>query len=555
MSLRVAAHNLWQKLSLGSVSAKFFSEPPTVDTVYKLIGALFSQRPGDIRSINNGSVSRVFIVHMPKGKDLIVKINRESEFKEYLKEKWCMERIAKIGLPVPKIHTVGKDIIPFAYSIQQRIDGIPANQFHGDRQKIWRQIGKCAAAINFLPTGGYGRWMGDFSSGQWACRTWGEYIQPMIDRIFHSRSFWIEEFVAQENLKNMRFIFEKMKDWKFSPTLCHGNFAMSNILVDSLGDITGILDWGNAASHRAPYYELATAFFWMNREEQESFLMGYGLNWSQYEDIKNDVEALQLLEMLDLARWSTEHDNENQKNLEKIRKQLKPLILRLGEQIFAHRRYPSVRGKIRDVIQAAIDTPHSSLTYLENNRTSNRYQSVQLDEDWIKGYRTSRADILDKIPFKGKKVLDLGSNLGELSRGARRRGALFVDGFEYDPFFIETANLINAYLGATRVSFYKRDITDPGVYAEKYDLVLAFAVFDYIKKILPEISRITSEMLVLETHVLKNDLDKSYLDRLSPHFKYRQLIGYVPENADGGSGKRAVLAFANNRKRLSELNL
>ena len=70
-------------------------------------------------------------------------------------------------------------------------------------------------------------------------------------------------------------------------------------------------------------------------------------------------------------------------------------------------------------------------------------------------------------------MLDLGSNLGELGRAARERGARVVDGFELDPVFCKLAQLINVSRDVTRVSFYRRDIGDRSAYTEPYDIVLA----------------------------------------------------------------------------------
>ena len=55
--------------------------------------------------------------------------------------------------------------------------------------------------------------------------------------------------------------------------------------------------------------------------------------------------------------------------------------------------------------------------------TGNHYQSVSLGTTTSLGFRASRERVLDLIDCRGATVLDLGSNLGELSRGARRRGA------------------------------------------------------------------------------------------------------------------------------------
>ena len=133
--------------------------------------------------------------------------------------------------------------------------------------------------------------------------------------------------------------------------------------------------------------------------------------------------------------------------------------------------------------------------------------------------------MLDQIDFTGKKVLDLGCNLGELSREARARGAALVDGFEYDPYFIEIGELVNALTGTTRVSFYERDIGDPDVYDQQYDMVLAFAVMGQgAAKAMGRIAEIT-DVFVLETHRLEGNFEDGYMNMLSRHFPHHRMLG------------------------------
>lgn len=212
---------------------------------------------------------------------------------------------------------------------------------------------------------------------------------------------------------------------------------------------------------------------------------------------------------------------------------------------------PSTKFQLKELILKALDEKYVSESCKDNIKTGNHYQSVRLGDTYTKGFRTDRNDVLDMIDFKGKKVLDLGCNLGEMSRSARYRGASLVDGYEYDEYFIEIGNMINAYNGMTRVSFFQKDITDPAIYSEKYDIVLAFSVYTYISKILEEIADIVKGVLVLETHQLKNNLESVYLQSLSPYFEFHEVIA----ETDWGTNKdtkevRAVIVFSNDKELL-----
>jgi SAM-dependent methyltransferase len=209
------------------------------------------------------------------------------------------------------------------------------------------------------------------------------------------------------------------------------------------------------------------------------------------------------------------------------------------------RGYPSTKDDLKDLILKSLDTDYVSESCKDSIQTGNHYQSLTLGDVRTTGFRTDREEFLDQINFQGKKVLDLGSNLGEISRVARTRGAYLVDGFEYDQYFLEIANLVNAYNNVTRVSFYQRDITDPSVYTEHYDIVLAFSVFTYVHSALEQIAAITNQLFILETHKLEGNFDSDYLRPVLQYFPYCKILGESEWGAKfDASEKRAVVAFA-----------
>jgi SAM-dependent methyltransferase len=201
--------------------------------------------------------------------------------------------------------------------------------------------------------------------------------------------------------------------------------------------------------------------------------------------------------------------------------------------------------ELRELILGALQAPYVSESCCDNVQTGNHYQSVCLRTETTVGFRSSRTEILDKIAFRGKDVLDLGSNLGELSRAARTKGARLVDGYEFDPFFVDVANAINAYNRTNRVSFYVRDITDPSSYTEDYDIVLAFSVAHYVYSVVDVLARITRQVLVVETHRLDDNLESQYIAPLQPYFPVHQVLGSSEWSLRGEeTERRAVVAFA-----------
>jgi len=207
---------------------------------------------------------------------------------------------------------------------------------------------------------------------------------------------------------------------------------------------------------------------------------------------------------------------------------------------------PTLKPALRNLILEALARDYTSKSCRDSIETGNHYQSLVLGDTRTDGFRTDRALFLDLIDFKGTRVLDLGSNLGELSRAARNRGADLVDGFEYDAFYLEIARAVNVLNETTRVSFYRRDITQSTAYNERYDIVLAMSVFVYIKDVLADIAAILTEgILVLETHRLDSAFRTIYLDRILPIFPYYRFLGQTEWGAPHEAREqRLVLAFA-----------
>lgn len=212
---------------------------------------------------------------------------------------------------------------------------------------------------------------------------------------------------------------------------------------------------------------------------------------------------------------------------------------------------PTIKDRLQELVHEALSLPYISASCKDAIETGNHYQSVALGDARTDGFRSSRDEFLDLISFHDKKVLDLGSNLGELSRAARQRGAALVDGLEYDPFFVEVASALNALNKTTRVSFYQRDITDSATYTELYDVVLAFSVSHYVYPVIDILASVTRELLVVETHRLQDNLEDHYIGPVTRYLPAYRVLGYSDWKVSGGeTDQRAVLAFARTPERL-----
>ncbi len=206
---------------------------------------------------------------------------------------------------------------------------------------------------------------------------------------------------------------------------------------------------------------------------------------------------------------------------------------------------PTIKENLKNLILSGLGEKYMAESCQDRIQTTNSYQSIALGEQVTSGFRTGRTEYLNMIQFQNKKVLDLGCNLGELSRMARARGAWLVDGFEYDRYFLEIGRAVNAYNDVTRVSLYQRDITNPAIYTEHYDVVMAFSVFIYLADVVDKLAEITDELLLVETHRLDDNLDSVYLKPIGKYFPYHRILGHTEwGTVVDPTVQRAVIAFA-----------
>lgn len=203
---------------------------------------------------------------------------------------------------------------------------------------------------------------------------------------------------------------------------------------------------------------------------------------------------------------------------------------------------PNLQGQVDALIREALSRRYTSVSS-DGRLTGNRYQTVELLGGVREGYRLDRGAVLGRLNFTGLKVLDCGSNLGELSRLARKRGAALVDGIEFDQFFVDIAGLINVLNQVARVSFKQGNLRDPNIYKEEYDVTLAFSVFPYIVDNVENICKITKRVLILETHDIKKNIYDEYVKPISEYLPFNSVVGLSDFGGDA-SKERLIVAFS-----------
>jgi SAM-dependent methyltransferase len=210
------------------------------------------------------------------------------------------------------------------------------------------------------------------------------------------------------------------------------------------------------------------------------------------------------------------------------------------------------RAELDTLLRHFLSIEYTGFSSPDRNPTGNAYQAVQLRDKFFHGFRTLSPSILAGLDLNGARVLDLGCNLGELSRLARKEGAALVDGFECDSFFVQLGQAVNALNGVSRVSLYQCDLTDPDNYGEPYDVVLSFSVFDETQKVLPRIAETCRQLFVVETHSITGNWQSRYIDQVTGHLPHYCILKRTEGEHPQDDGARLLLAFAHDEKEISD---
>lgn len=203
--------------------------------------------------------------------------------------------------------------------------------------------------------------------------------------------------------------------------------------------------------------------------------------------------------------------------------------------------YETIQADMRDIILRHLKTSAVSVSSHAAKRTGNAYQAIRLGDQVMPGFRSAQRNVFTGVDLRGKSVLDLGSNLGEVARDAARAGAASVLGIEYDKYFVQMARLIAAHDDLSNIGFKRGDLTMPETYSGRYDVVVALSVFTYVKDHVDKLAAMTNELLILETHAVKENWHKHYIKLLSRHFPYIALVGVSDHRASSKSEWRYLL--------------
>jgi aminoglycoside phosphotransferase (APT) family kinase protein len=261
--------------------------------------------------IGKGITNQVCVVET-KSHKVVVRMNDKDTLPSFIKEKWCIEQAAAVGIPGPEVLSIGI-VDETAYMIQTFIDGNNGLDSTVPRSVIWRQLGEYARHIHSIQVKGYGDNLidpvhGEFQSPSHAGSdgSWQGYVQYNINSLTESDRLIELGVITQMESQRVRKLFENLKKETFRFGLNHGDLSIKNTIVNQANQVI-LLDW-NAEVSVVPHATVAQLMHYQileleegpNIEEFKAFLDGYGISVKDLAEMRH----LLLLRAFDNLRWA-----------------------------------------------------------------------------------------------------------------------------------------------------------------------------------------------------------------------------------------------------------
>lgn len=248
-----------------------------------------------------GSVNEVFEVKGEKD-EYIIRINNVNKRIEYQKERWCIDKVGDLGIPTPEVLRIGVHENS-VFMIQKKIDGV--NGVRSDpteRAKIWRKLGNYAATyqrINKIEDKEVER--NEFHDN------WRSRLNYNLNELTIDDSLLKKKVLSSHEQRRIKEILASLEFKDFDTGLVHGDLSPRNVIVN--GQTYHLLDWGTAEINIIPHTEIGIL---LTSEEASSnefqlFLSGFGISYSEYMKMENEINILNLLIRLDKYRWAEGH--------------------------------------------------------------------------------------------------------------------------------------------------------------------------------------------------------------------------------------------------------
>ena len=258
-----------------------------------------------------GEVNEVYNIVLKNGQQVILRIAKNGH-PNFLQEKWAIEKIKRLGVPVPKIlfikhFKVGDE--NKSSCLMEKVDGEPLERGSIEfdkldlqlRRKLINHAGEILTKIHSIETEGFGWIVGE---GQAIHKTSDELIDGLLDQQDKFEKIASEENLGKDTIQKVLDIIRSFKP-KYSqvkPHLNHGDYSHKHFMVKD-NKIVAILDWGGIRSD-TPIYDFAWWDYWFGEYIPTKWLKEGYTDKSLFNNSFDDfLHMLRLYRGLEMIAW------------------------------------------------------------------------------------------------------------------------------------------------------------------------------------------------------------------------------------------------------------
>lgn len=258
-----------------------------------------------------GEANEVYDLTLDDGKHVILRISTSSH-PNFLQEKWALEKVKKMDVPVPEILLIkfltieGKEK---SLCLMEKVEGEPLERGNLDfntldlslRRNLINQAGEILARIHSVTTEGFGWIIGE---GQAKFKTSDELIDNLVDKRDEIEQMAKEEDIDQVHIEDAYKIIKSFSGVysKVSPRLNHGDYSHKHFMVKD-NKITCILDWGGVRSD-TPIYDFVNWDYWFGEYIPTEWLKEGYTNKSLFDkNFDDSLHMWRLFKGLEILNW------------------------------------------------------------------------------------------------------------------------------------------------------------------------------------------------------------------------------------------------------------
>lgn len=258
-----------------------------------------------------GEVNEVYDIELENSQHVILRIAK-SGHPNFLQEKWAIEKVQKLGVPVPKIllikhFKVGEE--EKLACLMEKVDGesLERGSIEFDkldlklRRQLINQAGEILSKIHSIETKGFGWIVGE---GQAVNKTSDELIDELLNQQEKFEKVALEENLGKDTIQNVLDIIKgfKLAYSKVKPHLNHGDYSHKHFMVKN-NKIVAILDWGGIRSDTR-VYDFAWWDYWFGEYIPTEWLKEGYTNKTLFDDNFEDfLHMLRLFRGLEMVAW------------------------------------------------------------------------------------------------------------------------------------------------------------------------------------------------------------------------------------------------------------